>query len=457
MVDLRVRGGGAETPLHRVPRGESRAWKPSTARSPAAPARRRSSSSRSACSKATRPTSGRRSPASRSRAMRAAAWSAASRRSSRASDLRTRGCTRRSSGRSCATASRTGSRPARTAATSSGSTSGCSRRPASPPPSSGYTLAAFLADLEKVKASGAMPLCLGGKDRFTTVELFENTLLSSIGTGGWADMVGDDLDWRGGQVQAALKRFGTMLGYTDPQASELTWDQATKKLAAGGCAFESMNDSAFGELVAAGAKEGEDFGATAVPRDRRQLPRGRRRLRGGDEGARTPRTRSRSSAASASPPPSSAFHAAKGSVPVVRDVDVSSLDRLSASGLEGPVVGAGAALGRARRGDEPGVPGRLLRRGVDVHPDAQRRRVRRRPRGRGLQGQAAPALSLRGATAPIRRSASPGAPGARRRGRGRPSRCRRRPGRRSAAAAGSGSRRPRRGRGAARRRSATDQ
>ena len=49
------------------------------------------------------------------------------------------------------------------------------------PPSSGYTLAAFLADLEKVKASGAAPLCLGGKDRFTTVELFENTLLSSIG------------------------------------------------------------------------------------------------------------------------------------------------------------------------------------------------------------------------------------------------------------------------------------
>ena len=64
------------------------------------------------------------------------------------------------------------------------------------PPSSGYTLAAFLADLAKVKASGATPLCLGGKDPFTTVELFENTLLSSIGTRGWNDMVSDDLDWR---------------------------------------------------------------------------------------------------------------------------------------------------------------------------------------------------------------------------------------------------------------------
>ena len=55
----------------------------------------------------------------------------------------------------------------------------------------GYTLAAFLDDLRKVKASGATPLCLGGKDPFTTVELFENILLSTIGTNGWRDMAGD--------------------------------------------------------------------------------------------------------------------------------------------------------------------------------------------------------------------------------------------------------------------------
>ena len=172
------------------------------------------------------------------------------------------------------------------------------------PPSSGYTLPAFLADLKKVKASGATPLCVGAKDRFTTVELFENTLLSSIGTRGWADMVDDKLDWRSGRVQAALKAFGAMLGYADPKASQLTWDQATKKLASGGCAFESMNDSAFGELVSAGAHEGADFGATAFP--------------GTDASflavvdvfvaatkAKTARTRSRSSAASASPTRSS--------------------------------------------------------------------------------------------------------------------------------------------------------
>ncbi len=192
------------------------------------------------------------------------------------------------------------------------------------PPSSGYTLAAFLADLEKVKASGTAPLCLGGKDPFTTVELFENTLLSSIGRTGWNDMVDDDLHWRSDRVQTALKSFGVMLGYADPQASGLTWDQATKKLASGGCAFESMNDSAFGELVATGAREGEDFGATPFPGT------------GGDflavvdvfvaaTGAKNAKNALAFLGGISVPATQLAFNKAKGSVPVVRDVDLSSL------------------------------------------------------------------------------------------------------------------------------------
>ncbi len=192
------------------------------------------------------------------------------------------------------------------------------------PPSSGYTLAAFLADLKKVKASGAVPLCLGRKDRFTTVELLENTLLSSIGTRGWQDLVGDHLDWRGSRVRTALKSFGAMLDYTDPQAKQLTWDQATKKLGSAGCAFESMNDSAFGELVAAGAHEGVDFGATAFP--------------GTDEsflavvdvfGAATKAKNAKNAlaflAGISQPATQLAFNKAKGSIPVLRDVGVSSL------------------------------------------------------------------------------------------------------------------------------------
>jgi glucose/mannose transport system substrate-binding protein len=217
------------------------------------------------------------------------------------------------------------------------------------PPASGYTLAAFLADLEKVKGSGAAPLCLGGKDPFTTVELFENTLLSSIGTSGWQDMVADDLHWRSTRVQTALKRFGTMLGFADPQASGLTWDQATKKLASGGCAFESMNDSAFGELVAAGARDGKDFGATAFP--------------GTDDsflavvdvfvaatGAKNAKNALAFLGDIEEPAVQLAFNKAKGSVPVVRDVDVSSLpayQRASSKALWGSQLLLSIAHGEA--------------------------------------------------------------------------------------------------------------
>jgi glucose/mannose transport system substrate-binding protein len=192
------------------------------------------------------------------------------------------------------------------------------------PPSSGYTLAAFLADLAKVKASGAAPLCLGGKDQFTTVELFENTLLSAIGPRGWKGMVGDKLDWRSNRVRTALKRFGAMLGFADPQASGLTWDQATKKLAAGGCAFESMNDSAYGELVAAGAREGKDFGAAPFPGTDTSF------LAVVDvfvaaTGAKNAKNALAFLGDIDKPATQLAFNKAKGSIPVVRDVDVSSL------------------------------------------------------------------------------------------------------------------------------------
>jgi glucose/mannose transport system substrate-binding protein len=115
-----------------------------------------------------------------------------------------------------------------------------------------------------------------------------------------------------------------MLRYTDPQASRLTWDEATKRLASDGCAFESMNDSAFGELVSTGAVENKDFGATAFP---------------GTDGsflavvdvfvAATKAKNAKNALAFLSdisqPATQLAFNKAKGSVPVLRDVNVSSL------------------------------------------------------------------------------------------------------------------------------------
>ncbi|MEU0556540.1 ABC transporter substrate-binding protein [Dactylosporangium sp. NPDC006015] len=191
-------------------------------------------------------------------------------------------------------------------------------------PSSDYTLAAFLDSLQKVRASGATPLCLGGKDPFTTVELFENVLLSIIGVKGWQDMAGDRLNWRSAQVRTALRTFGDILAYADPEAGTLTWDAATKKLATGGCAFESLNDSAYGELVADGAREGKDFGAVPFPGT------GDSFLAVVDVFVAATRARNAKNALAflsdiSKPATQIPFSKAKGSVPVLRNVDTSPL------------------------------------------------------------------------------------------------------------------------------------
>ncbi|MDT5247381.1 MAG: glucose/mannose transport system substrate-binding protein [Mycobacterium sp.] len=191
-------------------------------------------------------------------------------------------------------------------------------------PGPGYTADAFASDLDKVAASGGTPLCLGGKDRFTSTELFENTLLGVVGKAGWQKIGDDSFDWRGAQVTDALNRFEQVVSHADPNAGGLTWDQAAKKLATGGCAFLSMNDSVYGELVTSGAKEGTDFGYVAYPgtagaylaivdtfvvsKDAKDGVNAMKFLQ-----------------TVADPKVTLAFNKAKGSVPVRKDVDVSSL------------------------------------------------------------------------------------------------------------------------------------
>jgi glucose/mannose transport system substrate-binding protein len=95
--------------------------------------------------------------------------------------------------------------------------------------------------------------------------LFENTLLGVIGPDGWTKIGDDAFDWRGPQLRQALARFGQIVSRVDPNAGGLTWDQAAKKLATGQCAFLSMNDSVYGELVANHVTEGKDFGYVPYP------------------------------------------------------------------------------------------------------------------------------------------------------------------------------------------------
>ena len=200
-MDLRVGGRRTGRPVRCVPGRRTRASTPSTARSPAAAGRRRSWSWPSGCRPATRPTCGRPSPASRVQgyAGRGQVRDVASvfdRERAAA-----RGCSRRSCRSSCATASRTACRPARIAATCCGSTGRCSSKAGVTPPGAGYTLAGVPGRPAEGQGGRAIPAVPGRRrTRSPRVELFENMLLSTIGTEGWQDMVADGLDWRGTQV-----------------------------------------------------------------------------------------------------------------------------------------------------------------------------------------------------------------------------------------------------------------
>jgi glucose/mannose transport system substrate-binding protein len=191
-------------------------------------------------------------------------------------------------------------------------------------PGSDYTVDALIADLGTLKKAGTTPLCLGAKDPFTTVALFENVLLSVVGADGWAQIMRDRFDWNGSHTRKALGHFGEILNYADPEATALTWDAAVKKLAAGQCAFVTMNDSAFGELVRAGAVDGTDFSELPFPGT------GANYVAVVDtfvQARSAPDARNASDflTAIAAPDAQLEFSKIKGSVPVRTDVDVAAL------------------------------------------------------------------------------------------------------------------------------------
>jgi glucose/mannose transport system substrate-binding protein len=191
-------------------------------------------------------------------------------------------------------------------------------------PTADYALPTFLDDLAALDAAGVVPLCLGARDPFTTAALLENTLLSVVGADAWQRMAQDRFDWSAPVVDEALARFGQLLDRADPQAAALSWDAATAKLADGGCAFQTLNDSAFGELVAAGAVEGQQFGVLPFPgTDGAYVAVVDTFVRGADPA--NARNGSDFLATLADPDTQLEFSRAKGSVPVRTDVDVSSL------------------------------------------------------------------------------------------------------------------------------------
>jgi glucose/mannose transport system substrate-binding protein len=191
-------------------------------------------------------------------------------------------------------------------------------------PSAGFDVSDLLKALDTLEDGGAVPLGLGGKDAFTSVELFEDALLSVIGADGWKGLVDGSFVWSGPEAREALDLFGKLLDRSDPRASSLTWDGAVAALADGGCGFLAMNDSAYGELVTRGASEGKDLGYVPFPGTDGSFVAVIDVFVAASQGANLANAMAFLATAGQSDVQLD-FNAVKGSVPVRTDVDVSSL------------------------------------------------------------------------------------------------------------------------------------
>ncbi|MFK4149274.1 ABC transporter substrate-binding protein [Streptomyces sp. NPDC004065] len=178
--------------------------------------------------------------------------------------------------------------------------------------------------LAKLRAKGRTPLCLGDKDIFASAEVLENVLVGRLGATGWERLVGGRTHWSDPEVRAAVKEYTGLLGRVNSDHSALTWDQAVKRMADGGCGFNTMGDWAYGELIKNGQHDGEDFGYVPFPGSEDVF------VTVGDvfvasASSGNPDLVKRWIASVGSKESQLAFNKAKGSTPVRTDVDVSSL------------------------------------------------------------------------------------------------------------------------------------
>ena len=123
----------------------------------------------------------------------------------------------------------------------------------------------FFAAAEKLKAAGVTPLAVGDSGIWATAQLFENTLLGTVGPQGWTDLFTGKMAWDDPKVKQAAETYGKMLAYQNSDHSALTWDQAVKAVIEGRCAFTSMGDWSYGEFAKAKLKDKEDFGWVSHP------------------------------------------------------------------------------------------------------------------------------------------------------------------------------------------------
>lgn len=123
----------------------------------------------------------------------------------------------------------------------------------------------LISSLKQVQASGTTPVCLGDKDIFASAQLLESLIMSRAGADNWTKLFTNEYSFDAPEVKQALEDYKAILALANKDHSAITWDEAAKKMADGDCAVNLMGDWAYGELLNAGKKPGEDFAWVSFP------------------------------------------------------------------------------------------------------------------------------------------------------------------------------------------------
>ncbi|ACO45341.1 extracellular solute-binding protein [Deinococcus deserti] len=123
----------------------------------------------------------------------------------------------------------------------------------------------FLSTCAKLKAKGvAAPLVVG--ENWTQQHLWENVMIGTLGAQNWENLWTGKLKFTDPKVVGAFTTFGKVMDCTNKDASGLSWQQASDRIAAGTSAFNIMGDWAAGYYTTTKKlTPGKDFGWAPSP------------------------------------------------------------------------------------------------------------------------------------------------------------------------------------------------
>lgn len=123
----------------------------------------------------------------------------------------------------------------------------------------------FLTTCAALKAKGvAAPLVVG--ENWTQQHLWESVMIGTLGAQGWENLWSGKLKFTDPKVVGAFTTFGKVMDCTNKDASGLSWQQASDRIADGTSAFNIMGDWAAGYFTTTKKlAPGTGFGWSASP------------------------------------------------------------------------------------------------------------------------------------------------------------------------------------------------